>query len=118
VRVATWRDVDWNVVLERPPAKRSGLRGIGRLASLVAPRRVRLDDIGSFSWKQLDGATTVGEVCRQLRERFGERVEPVEEPAQPFLHSLRGEGFLFYREEGRRTPGRGGRMSDRGGRPV
>ncbi len=89
-------------MLERPPAKRSGIRGIGRLTSFMAARRVRLDDIGSFSWKRFDGETTVGEVCGALRERFGESVEPAEERLGRFLHSLRREGFLFYREEGGR----------------
>ncbi len=103
VRVAEWRDVDGGVVLERPPAKRSGIRGFGRLTAFMAARRVRLDDIGSFSWKRFDGETTVGAVCGALRERFGESVEPAEERLGRFLHSLRREGFLYYREEGRRT---------------
>lgn len=102
VRVAEWRDVEGDVVLERPSAKRSGIRGIGRLTSLMAARRVRLDAIGSFSWKRFDGATTVGEVCGALRERFGESVEPAEERLGRFVHSLRREGFLVCREEGRR----------------
>ena len=102
VRIAEWRDVDGGIVLERPPAKRSGVRGIGRLTSFMAVRRVRLDDVGSFSWKRFDGATTVGEVCGALRERFGESVEPAEERLGRFVQSLRREGFLVCREEGRR----------------
>ncbi|MEE8447798.1 MAG: PqqD family protein [Gemmatimonadota bacterium] len=102
VRVAEWRDVDGGVVLERPPPKRSGIRGIGRLTSFMAAQRVRLDDIGSFSWTRFDGETTVGEVCGALRERFGESVEPAEERLGRFLHSLRREGFVSYREEGGR----------------
>ncbi len=116
VRVAEWRDVDGGIVLERPPAKRSGIRGIGRLTSLMAPQRVRLDDVGSFSWKRFDGETTVGEVCGALRERFGESVEPAEERLGRFVHSLRREGFLFYREEGGRAADRARQAADSGGR--
>ena len=116
VRIAEWRDVDGGIVLERPSGKRSGMRGIGRLTSLMAPQRVRLDDIGSFSWERFDGTTTVGEVCEALRERFGESVEPAEERLGRFVHSLRREGFLFYREEGGRAADRARQAADSGGR--
>lgn len=100
VRRAAWKDVDGWVVLERPPPSRGGLRGLGdRLSFAMAARRIRLDDIGSCSWKSFDGETTVGEACAVLRERFGDSIEPVEERLGRFVRYLHQDGFLSYREE-------------------
>ncbi len=100
VREVEWKDVDGWVVLERPPPGRGGLRGLGdRLAFAMAARRIRLDDIGSCSWRCFDGETTVAETCAVLRERFGDPIEPVEERLGQFVRYLRQDGFLSYREE-------------------
>ncbi len=88
------------VVLERPRPSPGGLRGLAeRLSFALAARRIRLDDVGSCSWKCFDGDTTVKEACAALRERFGDRVEPAEERLGRFVRYLHREGFLSYREE-------------------
>lgn len=100
VRRAAWKDVDGWIVLERPPPNRRGLRGLGdRLSFAMAARRIRLDHIGSHSWRCFDGETKVAEVCVVLRERFGESIEPVEERLGRFVRYLHQDGFLAYREE-------------------
>jgi hypothetical protein len=100
VREAEWKDVDGWVVLQRPPPGRGGLRGLGdRLSFAMAARRIRLDDLGSCSWKCFDGETTVGDACAVLRERFGDSIEPVEERLGRFVRYLHQDGFLSYREE-------------------
>ena len=100
VREATWSDVDGWIVLERPQPSRRGLRGLGdRLSYLMAPRRIRLDDIGSCSWLCFDGQTTVADACAALRNRFGESIEPAEERLALFVRHLHRDGFLSYREE-------------------
>ncbi len=77
------------VVVERPRPTASGLRGVGQqLAYLMAARRVRLDDVGSFSWRQFDGERSCRDVCHALREEFGEAIEPVEERLGTFLRML------------------------------
>lgn len=99
VREAEWKDVDGWVVLERPPPSRGGLRGLGdRLSFAMAARRIRLDDMGSCSWKCFDGETTVAETCAVLRERFGASIEPVEDRLGRFVRYLHQDGFLSYRE--------------------
>ena len=74
VREAEWTDVDGCIVLQRPPPRRRGLLGMAaHLSYLMAARRIRLDDIGSWSWRYFDGRTTVSGVCAELRNRFGAR---------------------------------------------
>lgn len=100
VRRAAWNDVGGQVVLERPPPGRGGLRGLGdRLSFAMASRRIRLDEVGSCAWRCFDGATTVAEACTALREGFGDSVEPVEERLGHFVRYLHQDGFLSYREE-------------------
>ena len=73
VRVAEWRDVDGGVVLERPPPKRSGIRGIGRLTSFMAAQRVRLVEL-SQQYKFLivaDGVKIKGQLHEPQIYGFG-----------------------------------------------
>lgn len=66
------------------------------LRSKAKSRSVRLDEVGSLAWNQLDGRRTVGEVAAVLREQFGERVEPVEERLGVLLQSLHRGGVVVY----------------------
>jgi hypothetical protein len=66
------------------------------LRSKTKSRRVRLDEVGSLAWTQLDGRRTVGEVAAVLRARFGERVEPAEERLGALLQSLHRGGVVVY----------------------
>jgi hypothetical protein len=85
------------VVVERPRPAGRGLRGLGeRLSFLTGVKQVRLDEIGTYVWRRLDGAHTVGEICRQMRDELGERAEPVEERLRLFLGMLRRENLVGY----------------------
>ncbi len=97
VPVAEWEEEDGHVVLLRPPPSGRGWRWVASWLSYAgAARRVRLDEIGTFSWKQLDGTRTVGDIVSTLRETFGDRIEPAEERLGTFVRSLREQGFLAY----------------------
>jgi hypothetical protein len=97
VRLASWREDGDRVVVERPPPAGRGLRRlVDQVGFLLAARRLRLDAIGSFAWKHLDGSTTVGEVAAALRDAFGEAAEPAEERLGRFVRELRRDGFLAY----------------------
>jgi hypothetical protein len=54
----------------------------------------RLDDVGSFVWLQCDGETPVGVIAERLRERFGERVEPVNGRLKVFFQVLTRRTWL------------------------
>jgi hypothetical protein len=97
VRVAEWEEVGDRVVVIRPAP---GGRGFKRLVNLLffalAARRIRLDDVGSAAWRQLDGENTVAQVALKLREEFGERIEPAEERFGHQVRVFRREGLVAY----------------------
>ena len=83
------------LVPERPKVR--GPRSLGRwLRYMMAPPRIRLDDVGSYAWLRLDGGTTVGGVAGEVREQFGDRVEPVEQRLGQLIRLLRHERFVSY----------------------
>jgi hypothetical protein len=96
-RRAEWEEVDGLVVVLRPDPEEGGLRGIvAGILHRLSTQRIRLDEIGSFAWVHFDGLRTVAEVGELMRERFGERVEPVEERLGHLVWMMRNEGFLGY----------------------
>ena len=97
VRLAAWKEVGERVVIERRRPTRRGPAAIGQWLSFVlSVKRVRLDEVGSFAWLRFDGRSTVGELAGELRERFGEGVEPAEERLGLLVRALRDQGFLAY----------------------
>jgi len=97
VRVAKWEEVGDRVIVIRPPPGGHGLRRLLNLLFFaLAARRIRLDDIGSSGWRQLDGKSTVAQVAQKLREEFGERVEPAEERFGHQVRVFRREGLVAY----------------------
>lgn len=93
-RACAWEDSEEVIVLLRP---RFGSGRIGRRLQAVfrpSPYRVRLDEFGSFIWRQVDGATSVEVIADRLGSRFGERVAPVEQRLVAFLTSLLRAGFI------------------------
>lgn len=96
-RAARWDEVAGRVVVRRPPP---GWRGIATplewLAHLMAPSRLRLDALGSFAWRQLDGEHSVRDLGDAVRQEFGEGAEPVEERLGKFVRDLRRERLVVF----------------------
>ncbi len=96
-RLASWEEVDGRVVVVRPPPSDTGARRVlDRFLHRMSAKRIRLDDVGSFSWIHLDGERTVAEVADLLRSEFGDRVDPAEERLGHLVRLMRQEGFLGY----------------------
>jgi hypothetical protein len=93
VRVAPWKEEAGRVVIERP--KPSGSLGT-RLRYWLAVRRIRLDERGSFAWRLMDGEKTVAEMAEDLRQEYGEQVEPAEERAGQLVRMLHSEDLVAY----------------------
>lgn len=84
------------MVVEVPAPSRPWRAPFAWLSSKASSKRVRLDEVGSLAWTLLDGRRTVGEVAAELRERFGDRVEPAEERFGVLLRSLHRGGLVGY----------------------
>jgi hypothetical protein len=97
VRIAEWEEVDGRVTILRPLPRTHGLRGLlDRFLHLMSAHRIRLDEIGSFTWHRLDGRQTVGEIAQQLRREFGEVAEPAEQRLANLVWVLRREKLIAY----------------------
>ncbi len=96
VRLADWREAGDRVVLLRPKPPSPLKRPFEWLAQTLAPRRLRLDEIGSYMWKQLEGGKTAGQIAQAVRQEFDDAVEPVEERLGVMLRTLRREGLIGY----------------------
>lgn len=61
--------------------------------------RIRLDEYGSFLWKQMDGVNTVGELAVLLQERYGEAAQPLYERLISYLKILKNNRFIFFKRD-------------------
>ena len=67
--------------------------------------RIKLDEIGSYVWELCNEQNTVFEIGEKLKERFGEKIEPVYERLSLFLKQLeKGECIKFKLKEDRERP--------------
>ena len=61
--------------------------------------KIKLDEFGSCVWQQIDDRTTVMQIAGNLKERFGERVEPVYERLGLFVNLLARRKFIVLESE-------------------
>ena len=73
---------------------RALFRGLG-----LGDVRVHLDGPGSCVWRHCDGTHTVERIGDLLRERFGDRVEPVEERLPELLRQMYRAGLVTWDAE-------------------
>jgi hypothetical protein len=100
-RVAKSSDVAGRVVIERPRPSGRGLEvWLRRVRYVWTAKRLRLDALGSSTWRLADGRLTVAEIAEALRGEFGETAEPAEERVARFLSHLHRDELLVFRELG------------------
>ena len=56
---------------------------------------IDLDEYGSFLWLQFDGKKTVGELAGAMKERFGEKAEPLYDRLVHYMQILRNNHFIL-----------------------
>lgn len=56
--------------------------------------RVKLDELGTFVWRRLDGATPFCRIAEAMREQFGEHAEPSEARLKAFFTLLYKDNFV------------------------
>lgn len=84
---------------------------ICRIVRLNPEFNLNLDSYGSFVWLLIDGKTTVRELGVQLREEYGEKVEPLYGRLAVFLSLLERNRLLAYANLPARPPAKGKRPS-------
>jgi hypothetical protein len=91
VRLAPWQEsLDGRVVISRPRPPVRGIRGLlAGVGWLLSPRRIRLDELGSFAWRRLDGATKVRSLAVAMREAFPDSRHQLEERLGAYLRAMR-----------------------------
>jgi len=105
VATAEAEEKDGRIVVIRPqPVSRGLRRPIDWLIYLLAVRRLQLDEVGSFCWRQMDGRRTAGDIAEALRTEFGDSVEPAEERLGTFIRLLQREELVEFPELGNVAP--------------
>jgi hypothetical protein len=61
--------------------------------------KIKLDEFGSCVWQQIDNRRTVMQIAGNLKEQFGERVEPVYERLGLFINLLARRKFIVLESE-------------------
>jgi hypothetical protein len=75
----------------------------GLLRKLIEPRlknpflKIKLDEIGSAVWSNIDGERNVGLIGEILKERFGDDIEPCFERLSMFFTQLELSRYIRYR---------------------
>jgi hypothetical protein len=60
--------------------------------------KLKLDEIGSASWLAIDGKKKVSEIAEELVQKFGDKIDPVEERLTKFLTTLYEQRFITFQE--------------------
>lgn len=58
--------------------------------------KIKLDEIGSAVWLEIDGKKTVGEIAENLTYKFGDRIQPIEERLSKFFTQLKLYNFITF----------------------
>jgi hypothetical protein len=105
LELAPARRVPWQegedglVVIDRPRPEVRGIRDfVSRAGWLLMPRRIRLDEVGSFAWRRLDGATTLRTLADVMRDAFPDSCEELEERLGAYMRSMRRLKLIRFPE--------------------
>jgi hypothetical protein len=75
----------------------------GRLVGKVLHRssniRVKLDELGSETWRLIDGRRTIREIGAEMQEKSGDTAESIYPRLVEFLNILHRNRFIVLREE-------------------
>lgn len=90
---------DGNFTLQSPKSDNAVLQKIITFISKSPYFKFKLDDQGSFIWKNCDGKKSVNEICNLLEKEFGDAVKPTENRTIQFLKSLYQHQLIkFFKE--------------------
>lgn len=91
----TFKNKDGHIVIK---VKNRGL--YNRIAQLFFKRptfsNIELDDFGSFVWECIDGNTSIYKIGSPVKEKFGEKAEPLYPRLTQFIKTLHNNGYIVY----------------------
>ncbi len=64
---------------------------------------IRLDTYGSYVWEQIDGKRDVQDLACVMKERFGQKAEPLYERLIRFIETLRENKYIHLNKDGEET---------------
>ncbi len=91
-----WEEIEGQVVLHIKRESNLKTRLIGLFLPIPASRDVVLDAIGTHVWKQLDGATTVGNISKSLAREFKLLPREAEISLRQFFQELGRRGYVGF----------------------
>jgi hypothetical protein len=59
---------------------------------------IKLDEIGSATWLEIDGKRKVKDICNILTEKFGGKINPAEERVTKFMAQLYEQRYISFVE--------------------
>ncbi|OIO99482.1 MAG: hypothetical protein AUJ97_08805 [Bacteroidetes bacterium CG2_30_32_10] len=59
---------------------------------------VKFDELGSSTWLKINGKNKVGQICKDLEEKYGEKIKPAEELVTKFLSDLYFKKIINFNE--------------------
>ncbi len=90
------------VELKKPKLKNKWLKKY-LLPHMKNPEyRVKLDNIGTFVWNNIDGKQSCLEISVKMKKEFGSLVDPVEERLGKFFQSLIRYDFILFPQQEQR----------------
>ncbi len=60
---------------------------------------VKLDELGTYVWKEIDNNKTIYDIGQSLSKEFGEKCEPIYERLIMYLRYLNKKGWIKFRKE-------------------
>lgn len=61
--------------------------------------QIHLDEMGDFIWPLMDGERTVNQIAMEVKEKFGEKAEPLYRRLITYLSTLENYGFLTWKNQ-------------------
>ncbi len=58
---------------------------------------IHLDELGSFSWQMTDGEKDILAIGNNVKEKFGEKAEPLYERLAKFFQIVHSYGFIKFK---------------------
>ncbi len=60
--------------------------------------KAKFDEFGTETWLEIDGVNSVQKISEHLIQKFGEKINPVNERLTKFLSQLHSYNFITFRE--------------------